>query len=147
MKEKSESNMNVYSLENKNSKVKKHEFIQNHHLENKKIDLLKDRMLKFHLEHVKSFESFLANKSFKTIRLKCINKARNDLREFFEDEKSVQMLINLLQVCFKIFEEVGTTNLPTVNDLNNLFLENKVEFYKYFDLFFYASCFLIIKVR
>lgn len=106
---------------------------------NKKILLLKARFEEFHLLYVKNYSPSLS--SFNSFRAKYLNKIREvkinlkfiqELQDFFINEKMIQLVINLLQICFHFHEEMK---------------ENVEYFDDFFDYFFYSTCYLIIKVN
>lgn len=96
-------------------------------LRNSKVEMLKERLVNFHLLYSKN-----ARPSLKLLRSNYINIIRNELTEHFGDGKVYQMLINLIQVCFVLHEEIKLSH-PVSDDC--------------LDYFFYAACFLIVKVN
>jgi hypothetical protein len=75
---------------------------------------------------------------FDFFRKTVIQKINQELPYFFEEQEHELIVINLLNVCFSIF------NKQIIEKIQNKVVFEKTEF---FNLLFYTACFIVVKVN
>ena len=104
-----------------------------------KINNMRRHSIEFHNNYVK-LSRHTESKIFNKFRLSALNKIKEvkyylkllqEMGEFFQDDRIIQILINMLQVCFILDLETAQLNIR-INSFSHLF---------------FAAVFLVIKVR